>query len=497
MMFVSFAIGQFLIIHDLFLFLTLVNGSVGEEWALNNRKFYKDVTHPIYVADMNLGSLSFLDMLAKYSNIELVTRTGPLIGQSLEMNGTRIVQVTTANDSHTWKASVFIDASYEGDLVRYSGASYTWGRESRDQYSESYAGVRPYETFANFLPDHPVNATLSNGSLAPYVSPEKLGPVGSADSHIMTFTYRLCVTTTKAKQAPFPRPTNYDPNHFILLQRYIESLEASGKYPSGVPFTALLDVYPYNNRGCPTTDIYDLNGSFNSAFTTDPVNLGDGYVNGTDEDRRRIAQITSDYVLGFLWYILTSPDVPEYTRNSLEKYGLCNDQWSENHHLTPQLYVREGLRLVNENVFTQNHVVSGLCRNDTIALGSWKHDVHVVTRTANGTRAVNEGQLFNDIAKVNGSKSGPAFEIPASVLLPKRTEVTNLLVPVCHAASHIGYSTTRLEPTFMLLGGAAGYFAAYSVLHDRIDVQAVDVREIQQALTRDGVSLHYPPGHCD
>ena len=120
-----------------------------------------------------------------------------------------------------------------------------------------------------------------------------------------------------------------------------------------------MDIYPYNHRGCPTADIYDLNRSFNSAFTTDPVNLGDGYVNGTDADRPRIAQMTSDYVLGFLWYILTSPNVPEYTRNSLEKYGLCNDQWTENRHMTPQLYIREGLRLVNENVFTQNHILSG------------------------------------------------------------------------------------------------------------------------------------------
>jgi hypothetical protein len=314
----------------------------------------------------------------------------------------------------------------------------------------------------------------------------------------MSFTYRLCVTTTKTKQAPFLRPTNYDPNNFIILQRYIDSLIASGKYPSGVPIRALLDLYPYSDHGCPTQDIFDLNGSFNSAFTTDSVTLNQGYVNGTDEDRRRIAQDTSDYVFGFLWYILTSPDVPEYTRNDLQRFGLCNDQWPELHHMTPQLYVREGLRLVNENVFTQNHVVGGLCRNDTIALGTWKHDAHVVTRIeSNRSHAINEGQMFNAIAEVNGSQSGPAFEIPYTVLLPKRNEVTNLVVPVCHAASHVAYAATRLEPTFMLLGGAAGYFAAYSIIHDRIDVQAVDVREVQQALTRDGVPLHYPHGHCN
>ncbi len=99
---------------------------------------------------MNISRQSFLDILSVHSNIELITGTGPLIGESLHMNGTRIVQVTTVDDRRIWKASVWIDASYEGDLVRFSGASYTWGRESRDQYNESLAGVRPYTTFANF-----------------------------------------------------------------------------------------------------------------------------------------------------------------------------------------------------------------------------------------------------------------------------------------------------------------------------------------------------------
>ena len=392
------------------------------------------------------------------------------------MIGTRIIEVTTANDERKWEGSVWIDGSYEGDLVRYSGASYTWGRESHDQYGERDAGVRPYDTFANFLPNHPVNSTLNNGSLAPFISPVKLGPIGSSDLNVMSYTYRLCVTTTKEKQAPFLKPTNYDPNNYILLQRYIESLAASGKYPSGVPLTAVLDLYPYSDRGCPTKDIYDLNGSFNSAFTTDSVNLNNGYPNGTNQERQRIAQDVSNYVLGFLWFILTSLNVPQYTRNDLERFGLCNDQWIENNHMTPQLYIREGIRLVNENVFTQNDVISGLCRNDTIALGSWKHDSHVVTRIANQSHAINEGQIFNDIDKLNGSQSGPTFEIPVSLLLPKRTEVTNLVVPVCHAASHIAYAATRLEPTFMLLGGAAGYLAALSIIHDRIDVQDVNVQ---------------------
>ena len=268
----------------------------------------------------------------------------------------------------TWEASVWIDASYEGDLVRFSDASYTWGRESRNQYNESYAGVRPYSSFGNFVPNHPVNATLDNGTLAPYVSSDKLNPVGSADLNMMGYSYRLCITPTKNKQAPFVKPTNYDPNNFVILQRYINTLMTLRQYSSGPTFDKLVNIYSY--RGYPSGDKYDMCDSFNSAFTSDAININRNYVNGTTEDRHQIAQSVADYVLGMLWYLLTSPLVPESTRSSLQQYGLCNDQWPENRHVPPQLYVREGLRLVNENVFTQNHVVSGLCRNDSIALGS-------------------------------------------------------------------------------------------------------------------------------
>jgi hypothetical protein len=475
--------------------LSVVTGSIAQEWVNNNKNYYKNARNPIYQPDMNVSRQSFLDLLSKHSNIQLITGTGSLIGESLKKNGTRIVQVTTAGDRRTWQASVWIDASYEGDLVRFSGASYTWGRESRDQYNESLAGVRPYTTFANFLPNFPVNAFLDNGTIAPYVSSDKLEPVGSADLNMMGYSYRLCLTPTEEKQTPFVKPTNYDPNNFIILQRYIDSLKASGHYPSGPPFGQLVGILDY--RGYPDGDKFDMCDSFGSAFTSDAVNINRNYVNGTDADRHQIAQSVQDYVLGMLWYILTSPLVPETTRDSLKRYGLCNDQWPENRHIPPQLYVREALRLVNENVFTQNHVVSGLCRNNTIGLGSWGHDIHVVTRTVNGSYVNNEGAIDEEIAHINGSRSGPAFEMPYSILLPKRNQVTNLLVPVCHATSHVAYGATRVEPHFMLLGGAAGYAAAYSILDGNIDVQAVSVSRIQNTLTKDGVLLHYPPGHCN
>ncbi|CAF1156846.1 unnamed protein product [Adineta steineri] len=314
-------------LRDLDLEIT-IKGSIAQEWVSNNYKYYKNVSNPIYQPDMN---------------------------------GTSIVQIITANNRHIWKASVWIDASYEGDLVPFSDASVTWGRESGNQYNESLASVQPFTTFANFIPNYPVNATLDNGTLAPYISPIKLGLIATTDLNMMGYSYRLCITPTKKKQAPFIKPLSYDPNNFVILQRYINSLIISGQYPYG--------------------DKFDMCDSFGSAFISDAINLNQNYINDTVEDRIHIAQNVSDY-------------------------------------------------------------------------------------------------------------SGPAFEIPYSILLPKRSQVTNLLVRVFHAA-------TRVEPHFMLLDGASGYAAAYSILDGNIDVQPVNIKQIQQILINDGVLLHYPQGHCN
>lgn len=137
-------------------------------------------------------------------------------------------------------------------------------------------------------------------------------------------------------------------------------------------------------------------------------------------------------------------------------------------------------------MFTQNHIVNGLCRNDTIALGSWYFEICIVTRTVNNSFVNNEGQLSESVSHINGPQSGRTFEIPYSIMLPKVNEVTDLLVPVCYAATHV-------EPHFILLGGAA----SYAIRNGTINAQAVHINYIQEMLTNDGVLLHYPKGHCD
>lgn len=444
---------------------------------------------------MKVGTQSFRDLLARHPNIELILSTGPLLSSGVKINGTRIVQAVTTVSQRIWQAKIWIDASYDGDLIRFSGTSYTWGRESRDQYNESYAGVLPYQTWSNFLSNYPVKGTYDNGTVIPFVSNETLGPVGSADRNMMGYNYRLCFSNVTEKQAPFYKPTNYNPNDFLLLQRYLDSLIESGEFPMGPPIDFLVSIGPY--QGYPPGDKHDVNRNTRSAISTDGINLNKNFVNGTADDRQRIAQDILDYTLGMFWYILTSPFVPNNTRTTLQQYGLCNDEWIENNYVPPQLYIREGLRLVNDRMFTQHDIISGLCRNDSVAVGNWYLEVHIVTRTINNSFVNNEGQLAATVPHINGTDSGRTFEIPYSIMLSKVNEVTNLLVPVCHAATHVAYSALRVEPHFMLLGGAAGYASVYALQHGEIDVQSVDVKYIQQMLTNDGILLHYPKGHCD
>lgn len=166
--------------------------------------------------------------------------------------------------------------------------------------------------------------TLNSTTIIPYIDSSPLAPVGSADSRMMGYSYRLCITPTVHKQAPFFPPPNYNPNDFILLQRYIQSLVASGHNPDGPSFPDMVDVLNYSNY--PPGDKFDMcDGP--SAFTSDAINLNEGYVEGSYAQREQIARNTYYYVLGMVYFLATDPSVPEYTRNSTNSYGLCDDQW--------------------------------------------------------------------------------------------------------------------------------------------------------------------------
>jgi len=462
-------------------------GGIGIQWANINAKYY-NVTYPVLQPDMYVGEASWKTLLAAEKTIEVFYNTALNETNPLKKSGTTIISITTGVSKivQVWAASVFIDASYEGDLTRFSKASYTYGRESSQQYGEVLAGVQtPYTPDGNFLKTYPVNATYDNGTLIPFVLPGPLKPKGSADDKSQAYSYRLCITTNTANQAPFPKPDNYNPDDFVMLQRYIDSLVKSGKFPEGPSLGYLVDILDYRNY--PLHNKWDLCDSATAAFTSDVVNLNDGYVTANYAERKKIAQKHYYYEAGMLYYLLNDPRVPEATRASVKKYGLCKDQWPENQHWPPQIYIRQALRLVGSKVYTEKDVVNAKCINDSIAVGSWVIDIHVVQRVAvldtDGKTLVvdNEGQMVRSIGK--------PYQISYSILVPKPTEVTNLIVPVCNSASHVAYGSIRVEPTYVQLGQASGVAAAIAV-RDKVPVQNVSITELQATLLAQGVHIN-------
>lgn len=444
--------------------LSAINGTA-RAWAMLNAQHYNETT-PVWQPDEVVGTASFWTLLNKYGvdvivDQEIVSAT---------VSGTRVASISTASCSSSgsgeteWMASVFIDASYDGDLMVAAGVSHTWGREPREQYGESLAGVQPYTSWQQFNASRPVNPVLSDGSLMPFVGMGPVAAPGSADRLVMGYSYRACLTTLAELKTPFPKPPGYNRSDFALVQAYIESLGGdNGRFPTGPPFGFMVDILPYRSG---PAHMYDMCDSA-AGITSDAVQLSSGYPNASRSEKAAMAVNIKNYVQGLVYYLANDPAVPEFTRSDVNKYGLCNNAWPDNGNFPPLLYVREGMRMVGDVVTTQNDLKVGVCTSNSIGLGTWPIDIHVVQRLAvdtppptraRGTEqemyAMNEGEMMTAlpgtvpggvlaadvdmVAEPRFTWSMPKpFEMPVTLLMPKRAEVTNVMVPVCHSSSHV------------------------------------------------------------
>jgi len=326
-----------------------------------------------------------------------------------------------------------------------------------------------------------VSAAWDNGTLLKYVQdlPDPRTIEGEADGNLMAYAYRLCLTTDRSNQVPFEAPPGYSTSDFELPQRYLHELATHGK-SAGLPWGNL----PY--REYPPGNKFDACCGSNP-FGIDAVGLGVGYPNGTWADRRRVAAEIRYYTLGLAWFYTGDPDaqVPHDLRSELQKYGLCNDSWPENGHVPPQLYAREAFRLVGDRVFTQNDRVpsqgpGSVCRNDSVGVMTWGLDIHQMQRTPvqsldalQGSvaklrgAAHNSGSVlaaapvaFNEGLTSPGLDGHVPADMPAWILFPKRSQLTNVMAPNCPSVSHVAFSAIREEPTLMQLGTAAGVLAS-------------------------------------
>jgi len=474
---------------------TAITNSTALVWAMHNAEHY-NVTYPVWQPDHFVGNASFWWLLDQHATVSVILGERLVENTGVTIQGGRVKALTTAgpdgtgSDPRSFSARYFVDASYEGDVMRFAGVTHTWGREARGQYNESLAGVTDDST--NHFP-RPVSVLWPNGSLVDWVQqgPDPKSVVGQADDNVMAYSFRLCLTKRTDNRVDVTAPPGYSTERFELGRRYLKSLAEAQESPKA-PWGNL----PY--RSYPPGDKLDACCG-NSPMGIDAAGLAVGYSNGSYASRQSIKEQHRFYVQGLAFFWMYDPDsgVPTEMQQELRKYGLCKDEWPENGHWPPQLYVREAARLVGDAVFTQNDRIEssipGGCKRDSIGTGSWGFDIHQMQRAAvpgSGRDAV----ALNEGLTSPGTDGNPVYEVPYSILLPKRADATNLLVPNCPSISHVAFSALREEPTLVKLGEAAGTAAAIAAGQPgAIALQDVSIEALQAGIRALGAYVHYPP----
>ena len=403
----------------------------------------------------------------------------------IEKEGT-VIRNITFESGKTVSGKIFIDATYEGDLMALAGVSYHVGRESRDTYRESLAGVleddpdvrQPKRHFNKVDPYIPgadqrgysrVDPYDENGNLLYGIQDERLEVPGTGDDKVQAYNVRICLTTDSTNKIPITRPAGYDSTHYELLARYIEAHQLDNIRQ------VLFKIDPVPNQ---KTDIND-----GCPYSTDYIGANWDYPEADYERREEILEEHHRFTKGLLYFIGNDPRVPETIRTEMLRYGYPKDEYRNNDHWTPQVYIRESRRMIGEYVMTQQDIEENTTKEHSIGLGSYALDSHHVQRVV-----TSEGELINE-GNFTIRVDGP-YEIPYEAMLPRKVECTNLLVPVCVSSSHVAFGSIRMEPVFMVLGQAAAT-AACLALNADTDVHTLDYSTLREQLIKDGQKLKF------
>lgn len=394
---------------------------------------------------------------------------------SIAKSDKTITALRTENGAE-FAAAVFIDSSYEGDLMKAAGVSYAIGRESQSKYGESLAGRR------ELLPGHhqfaaPVSPFDEAGKMLPYVQPlEKAGLPGEGDGKIQAYCFRICLTDREENRLPLPRPANYDPKRYGLVKNYLAALGESARLGHFMGISKMPNGKTDINSGGPvSTNLFGASWEYPEASYQRRAEIWDEHLT---------------WAQGLLYYLANDPAVPARIRAEMSQYGLAKDEFPDTGHWPHQLYVREGRRMLGEHILTQSDLEVHRGKHDSIGMGGYNIDIREVQWVATDVF------LFPRVQKqifMEGYVSQPVepYQIPYRSLLPKASEADNLLVTSCISASHVAYSSIRMEPQYMLLGHAAGAAAAQAVQSNRT-VHRIDISELQSRLRKQSQILSLP-----
>ena len=369
----------------------------------------------------------------------------------VERDGKRLVSLTTTS-GEKWTAKVFIDAGYEGDLMATAGVEYHVGRESKDRYGESLAGVQAFSKFHQW----PVKVSGKDikAGLLPFVQLTPLGKPGEGDKKVQAYNFRLCITDVAANRVPFPKPPGYDPDRFTLLARYLAA-------KPDVKMGQLMNPIRIPNGKTDTNN--------NGPFSTDHIGANWDYPEADHAKRAKIWEDHKRYNKALLYFLANDPRVPAALQKEVKGWGLSKDEFTDTDNWPHQLYIREARRMVGAHVMTQADMMTKRTKPDSIGVGSYNMDSHHVQRVLTA-----EGHVLNEGDFQVGTEP---YAIPYRALTPKAEQCENLLVPVCVSTSHVAYGTVRMEPVFMILGQAAGVAASLAV-SEKTSVQKVPMGKL-------------------
>ena len=381
----------------------------------------------------------------------------------------RIASLTTLS-GRSYAGRMFIDATYEGDLLAAAGVSYHVGREAQATYREKWNGVQ------TGVLHHRHHFGVLKGPISPYVTPgdpksgllprvsaAPPGEFGQADKRIQAYCYRMCLTDHPANRIPFEKPEGYDARQYELLLRVFEAgwRETFQKFD------------PIPNRKTDTNN--------HGPFSTDNIGMNYDYPDASYERRRAILREHERYQKGWLYFIANDPRVPAEVRDAMRKWGLAKDEFTDNGGWPHQIYVRESRRMLGMFVMTEHELLKTRPTPDPVGMGSYTIDSHNVQRYVTPDGAVqNEGDI-------GVSTNGP-YSIAYGALVPRRGQAGNLIVPVCVSSSHIAFGSIRMEPVFMVLGQSAATAAALAIDGD-VAVQDVPYARLRERLVKDGQVL--------
>ncbi|SHJ04175.1 FAD-dependent oxidoreductase [Pseudozobellia thermophila] len=386
----------------------------------------------------------------------------------VEVEDGKITAITML-DGTTYKANIFVDATYEGDLMAAAGINYHVGREANSVYNEQWNGVQKeqFHHSHNFgdrkispyvIPGDPTSGVL------PRISTEPPGEQGSGDKRVQAYNYRLCTTNAEGNIVPFEKPENYDPAQYELLRRVFKSgrysMFGGGKIPN-----KKRDV---NNVG---------------PFSSDNIGMNYEYPEAPYEKRKEILEEHINYHKGLLYFWGHDESVPERLRENIRKWGLAKDEFVDNGHWPYQIYVREARRMIGDYVMTENEIMGRKKVTKPIGMGSYTMDSHNVQRYI-----TEEGYVQNE-GDLGVEPPGP-YQIHLGTILPKKEECKNLLVTAAVSSSHIAFGSIRMEPVFMILGQSAGTLAALALEKDK-DIHEIPYPTLREKLLADGQVLEY------